>query len=717
MLNTVSTSTKVPAKSVGPAVADLLDKARELNRQGQWQAAREAYAQVLKLDSNLFEVWYEVGQLCVRQSVPQQAVAAFRRALQLDPASWQAHVALASALEDAGQPQQAGASYHQAIMVAAQSKQPTSQVHWAISQSRKARANFAGALEALRQCIAAFRVEQPQPHVNEQAHIQLELADLLMNLGLQEWAHRAFEKASSATDENLLARLAQTSLNHNLWQESIAVLRRSVELHPKSDQARWNLANTLSESWHLDEAQTVLDEAIRLGPQPQALNMRASIMARTGRASEALDLYQQQAQTEPVHSPVRSSVAMCSLYCDQLKPAEVAKLHHDLFNAWGLNSRDPKSFKNDRNPARRLRVGFVSPDMHHQHPVNLFMQPLLANFDHESLELWMYHTGEIHDAQTHLARSRVHHWVPAKDFDAPQFARRIEADQIDVLVDLSGHTSNNRLVLFAQRLAPVQVSFLGYPGSTGMPNMDWIVADHEVAPEQNDSLFSEQVYRLPNTVFCYAPDPQQYPLPEWGALHAERPLTFGSFNNVSKLTTRTLVLWAQVLKAVPNSRLVLKAPTFQNQQSVVWFTQRFVEFGIDPARLEFRGPVGLVDMMAEYADIDIALDTTPYNGGTTTLQALWMGVPVLTLQGQNFVSRMGASFMKAAKLADWVATTDDQFVELAISHAADRSALLELKKGLRGHLQRCPAWDAQRYTRDFEAGLRHMWAAFCRQTH
>lgn len=690
-----------------------LENARELTRQGQWFAAREAYAQALRLDANLFEAWYEAGHLCLRQSLPQQALAAFKRAVQVAPASWETHLALANVLEQVGQTQAAGASYHQAVMAAAQNKQPTHSVHWAMCQTRKAQANFAGALEALRQCIAALRVEQPQPDVNEQAKIQLELGDLLMNLGLVESAHRAFEKASMATDEDLLAYLAQTSFKHNLWQESIAVLRRCVELFPQSAKARWNLAHTLSESWQLDEAELVLEEAIKLGPQPNATTMRASLLVRSGRAREALDLYKQLAQKEPAYSPLLSSMAMCSLYCDHLKPAEVAKLHHDVFDTWGANSRDRSTFKNNRNPNRRLRVGFVSPDMHHQHPVNLFMQPLLAHLNPQGFELWMYDTGDIHDEQTHLARGRVHHWVRAKDFDLQQFASRVEADQIDILVDLSGHTSNNRLPVFAHRVAPVQVSFLGYPASTGLPNMDWFVADHEVAPSNAETLFSEQVYRLPNTVFCFAPEPQQYPLPSWGDEHINRPITFGSFNSASKLTPNTLSLWAKVLLAVPHSRLVLKAPSFLSEHSVKWFTNRFLDLGIDPPRLDLRGPSALDTMMAEYADIDIALDPTPYNGGTTTLQAMWMGVPVLTLEGRNFVSRMGTSFMKAAGLPDWVATTEAQFVQLAQRHAADRIALLALKKGLRAQLQQRPAWNAQSYARDFENALRHMWQAFC----
>jgi predicted O-linked N-acetylglucosamine transferase (SPINDLY family) len=266
--------------------------------------------------------------------------------------------------------------------------------------------------------------------------------------------------------------------------------------------------------------------------------------------------------------------------------------------------------------------------------------------------------------------------------------------------------------LFAQRAAPVQATFLGYPGSTGVPNIDWLVADAVVAPPGSEPLFSEQVLRLPGSVFCYAPE-DHYPYPDYGQAHAERRLTFGSFNNVPKLTPRTLRLWAQVLQQVPDSRLLLKAPSFKDLGAVEVFTQRFAALGIPVERLEFRGPVGLSDMMAEYADVDIALDPMPYNGGTTSLQALWMGVPVVTLAGHNFVSRMGASFMSAAGMSDWVALSDEDYVRIAVAKARDRQALLVLKQGLRQHLQSCAAWNIDQYTRHFEGALRQMWTAHC----
>jgi protein O-GlcNAc transferase len=213
-------------------------------------------------------------------------------------------------------------------------------------------------------------------------------------------------------------------------------------------------------------------------------------------------------------------------------------------------------------------------------------------------------------------------------------------------------------------------------------------------------------------VFCFAPE-VDYPFPTYTQAHAERPLTFGSFNNVPKLTQHTLTLWARVLHAVPGSRLLLKAPSFKDEGAVRAFKARFAALGIGEERLEFRGPVGLTDMMAEYADVDIALDPVPYNGGTTTLQAIWMGVPVVVKAGHNFVSRMGASFMTAAGLPEWVAASDDEYVAVAVRMSADRLALLALKHGMRERLQARPALDIDQYTRDWQAALRHMWMAFC----
>jgi predicted O-linked N-acetylglucosamine transferase (SPINDLY family) len=317
-----------------------------------------------------------------------------------------------------------------------------------------------------------------------------------------------------------------------------------------------------------------------------------------------------------------------------------------------------------------------------------------------------------YDDQTRLAQKRVAHWVECSTLSDTQLAQRIARDQVDVLIDLAGHTSLNRMAMFAQRAAPVQMSYLGYPGSTGVPHMDWLLADEVVAPKGSEALFSEKLIRLPGTVFCYHPE-VDYPFPEYGQAQQTRILTFGSFNNAPKLTPRTIALWAQVLQAVPDSRLLLKAPSFKDAGAVASFQRRFASHGIDASRLEFRGPVGLSDMMAEYADIDIALDPVPYNGGTTTLQALWMGVPVVVLAGSHFVSRMGASFMTALGLPDWVAQDDEAYVRIAAAMASDRAALLGLKRGLRERQLKAAAWNIDRHAQAVQDAIRCAWQRFC----
>jgi len=673
---------------------------------GDGAAARLSFTQLLKAFPNNYSGWLEAGHLCRQQGVTQQALASYQRAIQVTPERYEARLSLARLLEDMGEFEVAAAAYHHALIAGGVDKNRL--VHWRMAKYRVERGDAPRALEAMRQALLILRISNEAIDENERAEMQIDLADICMRLGMTSEGHRAFERASIASSEATLVRLAGLSFRYNLWQEAQAVLRRNVQLHPESDTAHWNLAHSLTESWHMQEALEVLARAEAIAPQPRAKSMRASVASHLGDADTALQLYKALADEEGPTSKMYSSAAMSSLYSDKLSPQEVTDLHCSMFAHLGHNARAVRSFKNDRKSSRKLRLGLVSADFHHQHPVNIFMQPVLARLDPKAFEVTMYFTGVSHDDQTQLARRRVAHWVEVTSWTDAQLARRIEEDGIDILLDLSGHTGLQRMSLFGQRAAPVQATFLGYPGTTGVPNMDWLLADAVVAPKGSEDLFSEKLARLPNSVFCFAPE-VDYPYPNYTQAHATRPLTFGSFNNVPKLTPHTIKLWSAVLHEVPGSRLLLKAPSFKDEGAVAAFVQRFEVQGITRDRLEFRGPVGLSLMMAEYADVDIALDPVPYNGGTTTLQALWMGVPVVVKAGGSFVSRMGASFMTSAGLPEWVAESDADYVRIAATMAKDRQTLLTLKQGLRKRLEALPAWDVDQYTRDFENALRQMW--------
>ena len=686
-----------------------LQWARCAVQQGLGRAARDRFASLLKAHPHNFSAWLEVGHLCRQQSAFEQALASYQRAMAVAPERYEAPLGAARLLEELGRREEGAAHYHRAHTLVSPDKRHF--MHQRMAKFRQERGDVPAALDSLRQAWLAAEALATPLSVDERCEMLIDLGELLLRINAREDAMPVLTQASQATTEATLVRLAETSFRFNLWQESQAVLKRNAELHPTSASALWNLAHGYAETWEMDLALATLARAEAIAPQPGARSMRASVAGRLGDVDQALEMYTQMAREEGPLSKMRSSAAMASLYSDQLSPPAVADLHRELFAPLGQGARKPESFANTRDPHKRLRLGLVTADFHHQHPVNIFMQPVLARWNPEGIEITVYFTGVSYDEQTLLAKRRVSHWVEVTTLNDVQLARRIEEDGIDVLLDLAGHTGQQRMALFAKRAAPVQATFLGYPGSTGVPNIDWILTDKVVAPEGSEALFSEQIMRLPHTVFCFAPE-ADYPFPTFTAETAQRPLTFASFNNVSKLTPRTLALWAQVLQAIPDARLLLKAPSFKDAAATRVFGQRLQNLGVALERIEFRGPTGLADMMAEYAEVDIALDPVPYNGGTTSLQAMWMGVPVLTVAGGHFVSRMGASFMQAAGLPEWVASDDADLVRRAVALSQDRQALWALKQGLRQRLLALPAWDIDAYALDLQKAVRNMWAAW-----
>jgi len=673
---------------------------------GEWMAAREAFAQTLRLNMGNYSAWLEAGHLCRQMGELQHAALSYQRAIDVAPHRYEALLGMARVLAQQGDMGVAEQAYVDAVLAGQQTEKQEvpRQVHTLMGQYWLELGQPQRAITCFSQALAALALEPAiaaEVTTNLAAEVYMDWAVALLRLGQREPAMQRLSLASAATHEATLARLVSLSYRNNFWQEAVEIARRAAGLYPQSISTLWNLAHLLTECWKMDEALEVLAQAEALGPVTGARALRASVAGRTGEVDRTLALYLELARDDASYA---SSAAMSSLYTDQMSAQDVADLHHALFAPLGEGGRAKDSFVRPPLTGRRLKLGIVSADFHHQHPVNIFMQPVLRELDRSKFEVVMYFTGVSHDEQTLLARTRVAHWVECSALNDVQLAKRIDTDGIDVLLDMAGHTGQQRMALFGKRAAPVQMTYLGYPGSTGVPNIDWMLGDAVVTPEGCDSLYSEQVWRLPGTVFCFAPE-EDYPFPTFTAQHAERSLTFGSFNNATKLTPHTLRLWARVLAAVPQSRMVLRAPSFSDEGAVRSFSERLSALGVDLSRIAFRGPVGLTVMMAEYADIDIALDPVPYNGGTTSLQAMWMGVPVVTQMGAHFVSRMGASFMTAAGLPDWVAQDDDGYVAIATQMTSDRAALLALKQGLRVRLQSQAAWDVTAHVRALESAL------------
>jgi predicted O-linked N-acetylglucosamine transferase (SPINDLY family) len=404
---------------------------------------------------------------------------------------------------------------------------------------------------------------------------------------------------------------------------------------------------------------------------------------------------------------------MAMQYTSTATPAAIGDAHR----AWGASvmAGIPQRivpFANARNLDRRLRIGYVSADFR-RHSVAYFIEPVIAAHDRTAVEVTLYADVPRPDRMTERIRAACDRWRSIRRLDDSAAARLIEADGIDILVDLAGHTSGNRLGIFARKPAPVQATWIGYPDITGLPTIDWRLTDGIVDPDTGqDNAPPESLFRLAEGFLCYRP-PDEAPLVSPLPSGRDRPITFGSFNALFKISSDSIALWARVLAAVPDSRLLIKAEALGDTETRDSLSQVFAHQGIGVDRLDLMGFVDTVDdHLAIYHRVDIGLDTTPYNGTTTTMEALWMGVPVVALAGDRHASRVGASLLTRAGLADLVAKTPDDYACIAEKLAADRDRLAALRGGLRAQLGKTTLIDAKRFTRSVEDAYRTMWRRY-----
>jgi predicted O-linked N-acetylglucosamine transferase (SPINDLY family) len=428
---------------------------------------------------------------------------------------------------------------------------------------------------------------------------------------------------------------------------------------------------------------------------------------------DAIAAYRQAMLLWPHFSDANSNLLLALNYHAGMEPRTIFEEHL----RWNRELAEPlrpfiQTPRNDRSPDRRLRIGYVSPDFR-DHPVGHFLLPLLAKHDHERFEIFCYAPPvPPPDSMTERLRAHADHWRSLTGLADGRAAELIRQDQIDILVDLSGHTSYHRLLLFAHKPAPVQVTWLGYPNTTGLATMDYRLTDaYADPPGLSESWHSEQLWRLPQCAWCYR-SPGSSPV----TLRNNGPITFGCFNNFAKVTEPMLLLWARILQAVPHSRLLLKTRALGSGSTQQRVRQILCEAGIGAERLELRGyEAAYDDHLAFYQRLDIALDTFPYHGTKTTCEAMWMGVPVVTLAGTTHASRVGVSLLSNIGLPELVASTPEEYVRLAAELATDASRLSHLRNTLRQRMEGSPLMDAPRFARDVDSAYRSMWQKWCAQ--
>ena len=434
-----------------------------------------------------------------------------------------------------------------------------------------------------------------------------------------------------------------------------------------------------------------------------------------GKGDDAIKSFREALRIDPDFDIAQSNLLFSLTYrTDQgaVSMLEEARRYGDLV---ARQARPFTVWPNSPDPARRLRVGFVSGDLRN-HAVGYFAEGVLAaiaSLAGDRVEIFGYPTHFVTDAITERIRASCSGWHSAVRLSDEKLAQRIRDDRIDILIDLSGHTEHNRLSMFAWKPAPVQASWLGYLATTGVAAIDYIIADPWTLPESDEVNFTEKIWRLPESYLCFTPpdmDAQVTPLP---AL-TNRRITFGSFNNLTKVNDEVVALWARLLKAVPDSQLFLKAKQFEEASGRQSIVERFGAHGIDAERLVLAGFVAITEYLIPYQRVDIALDPFPYPGITTSVESLWMGVPVLTLAGKTFMSRQGVGLLTNAGLPEWIAADADDYVARAVAHAADLDRLASLRSRLRQQMLASPIFDSARFANHFATALRGMWQEWCR---
>ena len=503
--------------------------------------------------------------------------------------------------------------------------------------------------------------------------------------------------------------------NAGLRSEALTHYQAAVAAHPEDPALRINHGALMQSECDLDGAAEAFREAVRLTPQDATpLNNLAVVMKEIGDVSEATRLLRRCVELKPSSLEIHSNLILTLHYDPTATEADLTAAHE----AWNRQHPSPhRSHTNVPEPGRRLRLGFISPDLR-DHVVGRALLPSFRRFDPTHFELYCY-GNTVADAVGEEFKSGCHAWRELGTKTAAQLAEEIVADGVDILIDLALHTSDNRLDVFALKPAPLQVSWLGYPESSGLATMDYRLTDAHLEPSTGNRLAHphEQAWLLPDCWTCYEP-PTGYP--EVNALPsaAGKPFTFGSFNNNCKINGAVLDAWARILLATPGSRLQLLAKQGGHRRR---FADEFSRRGIDPTRIHFADYLpaapGLSQgaLLARYHEIDLALDTFPYGGMTTTLDALWMGLPVVSLVGQRNLGRAGLSILSNVGLADFAVTSVDAYVESAVRAAQDTAKLARLRGELRSRMQVSPLLDAAGFTRKIEQAFRTMWVEWCRR--
>ena len=726
--------------SLHPDHIDALHLSGVLAHQsGRNDQAISLIRRAIALRPNFPEAHSNLGIVLAASNQLDEAIAAYRKTIALSPHFPGVHLNLGIALEKKGDIDEAIAIYRQAIL----DKPGYAEAHNNLGNALKEKNQLDDAIAEYRQAIALNpRLLQAQNNLGSAlaAKDQFDEAIAIFHKVIQlspKYAE-AFTNLGHALrcqgrlDDAIAACRTAISLKPNLPEafnnlgialkdngqtaQAISNFEQSIQLRPDYAEAHYNLATALKLKQRLDEAMAANDRAIALQPQyAKAHALQGNILKDMGELDAAIAAYRKAIELDPADADMASNLLFALHYHPACDATTIAKEHLD----WNAQHAEPlRKFiaphSNSRTRDRRLKLAYVSPDFR-AHPVGRFLLPLLQHHDHHQFEVICYFNSSMTDAMTARLRPHADHWLPIPGLTDEQLAQRIRADEIDLLIDLSGHTADNRLLVFARKPAPVQISYLGYPNTTGLATIDYCLTDPWADPVGSaGGAHPETRFRLPHTNWCFD-EPENSPPVEPSPATRHGHVTFGSFNNLAKATPTAFQLWAKILSQLPDSRLLLKSFALSSQRVKDRIYKDFAAHGITPNQLAFTGfDRSYASHLAAYNQLDIALDTFPYHGTTTTCDALWMGVPVVTLAGQTHVSRVGVSLLTNVGLPDLIATTENQYIQIAVDLAKDINRLAHLRQTMRDRMRTSPLMNAQTFTHDIESAYHQMWQQWCK---
>lgn len=678
---------------------------------------------------------YQLGLGQVLQSLGRwdEACDAYRGAASIDGASFDARFSLGVALQRTGRSAQAATAYREALVLEPNDPAALGNLGAALREC----GDIDGAIEMLEAAIAI------EPHVA--AHT--------VNLGIALCQRRDFAQAELLLRALVSREPAHAEAMFNLGNalrglgrasDALARYRRAVELQPGYAEALNNMGNLHKEHGDFAAAMVAYEAALRARPEyVTAINNAGCLLRTLGRSDEAEDMLRKGLELDPQHAALYDNLGNVlkdvgaldeaigcyrrSLEIDPDNPATHGNLAYSLsFGCAEAQSIREECVRwNDRfaaplarcaglescdlSPDRRLKVGYLSRDFR-EHCQTLFTMPLFAHHDHAAFEVHCYSSVERPDALTRRIAEYADRWREVRLLDDAELCRVIREDGVDILVDLTMHMAGARPLVFARKPAPIQIAWLAYPGTTGLDAIDYRLSDPRLDPDGYETHYTERTIRLPDTFWCYDPLTDMQDVNGLPAATNGR-LTLGCFNNPCKLTEHTLRLWGNVMQALPDAQLRLMAPAGRHRGRLL---ARLGMLGVEAERISFVGFRPRGEYLRNYHEIDFCLDTFPYNGHTTSLDALWMGVPTITRVGATSVGRAGLSQLYHLNLLELAADSDDAFVAAAQTLGRDLPRLEALRASLRARARHSPLMDGARFAKDVEAAYRHAWIAYCR---